>query len=180
MAWVLIFIINAISCVFALRRKKKPPCIFLGEGMDKQCSWPWGMQFLASIWEEEMCWEHEPWPQRQPLSPAPTGFPRCASEDLCHSMSWLLLGFCWQCCTCKCFLFLPEPLKGCQPMPWVNVWVEADTWDVVSSSRRDSNCLSPLKPEQKGASLAFLWNSGIWLLHCKNKLLLLKGWAHFL
>lgn len=90
-------------------------------------------------------------------------------EDPCHSVSWLLLGFCWQCCTCKCFLFLPEPLKGCQPMPWLNVWVEADTWDVVTGSRRDSNCLSPLKPEQKGASLAFLWNLGIWLLHCKDR-----------
>lgn len=135
--------------------------------MDEQCHE--GCSFWLPAGRRRCAGSRSHGTKGSPCPTAPTGFPRCASEDPCHSVSWLLLGFCWQCCTCKCFLFLPEPLKGCQPMPWLNGWVEADTWDVVTSSRRDSNCLSPLKPEQKGASLAFLWNLGIWLLHCKDR-----------
>lgn len=40
----------------------------LGEGMDKQGSLPRGVQFLASHWPGDMCWEHKPRPRRQPMS----------------------------------------------------------------------------------------------------------------
>lgn len=45
---------------------------------------------------------------------APAGFPRQGSKDPRRATSWLLLGFCWQCCTRKCFLSLPKRLRGCQ------------------------------------------------------------------
>lgn len=47
-------------------------------------------------------------------------------------------------------------------MPSLNVWVEADTWEVATTSQRDSNCLSlSQKHEQGGGALAFLWDLGI-------------------
>lgn len=114
-------------------------------------------------------------PDGSPHPTTTTGYPCQGNEDPHCAMSWLPPGFCWQCCTHPWLLSLPEPLKGCQPLPRLNIQVvEVDTWAGVTSGLQDSSCHRNVSKREHPLLSSGIQASGSALQ--THKLLLLKDW----